>query len=287
MVLRMLVVATCAHAWLLENSTFWRSPQREEPMWKRMLRTTSPRRRGVILWAHGRSATDTYCGTLKDSAHFRYCNGIKEGFNTQHREGRDLTRKNLERCARRNEMLSHVKPSHLSPEDKRDHLNTPEKFMRAARQFGYEVIVAEYRANALARMVSSWEMKPRSAADTKAQFCLPRGDLVRQFDEEYFLWQRGLRAAIHERLKVIEFSFENVTRGLCAAVKRTTLALESSKCGGSKCACREFESPHTKTSDRAASLAGRTSKEAAACITAALEDKPDYAWMLDLSRAEK
>ena len=77
MVLRMLVVATCAHAWLLENSTFWRSPQREEPMWKRMLRTTSPRRRGVILWAHGRSATDTYCGTLKDSAHFRYCNGMK------------------------------------------------------------------------------------------------------------------------------------------------------------------------------------------------------------------
>ncbi|KAK7248740.1 hypothetical protein SO694_00040262 [Aureococcus anophagefferens] len=99
MVLRMLVVATCAHAWLLENSTFWRSPQSEEPMWKRMLRTTSPRRRGVILWAHGRSATDTYCGTLKDSAHFRYCNGIKEGFNTQHRQGRDLTRKNLERCA--------------------------------------------------------------------------------------------------------------------------------------------------------------------------------------------
>ena len=184
-------------------------------------------------------------------------------------------------------MLSHVKPSHLSGQDKPDHLNTPEKFMRAARQLGYEVIVAEYRSNALARWVSSWEMKPRSAADTKAQFCRPRGDLVRKFDEDYFLWQRGLRAAIHERLKVIEFSFENVTRGLCAAVKRTTLALESSECGGSKCACREFESPHTKTSNRAASLAGRTSEEAAACITAALEDKPDYAWMLDLSRAEK
>ena len=124
-------------------------------MWRRMLKKTAPRRRGVILWAYGRSATDTYCGTLKDSAHFRYCNGIKEGFNTQHREGRDLTRKNLERCARRNEMLSHVKPSHLSGQDKPDHLNTPEKLMRAARQLGYEVIVAEYRSNALARMVSS------------------------------------------------------------------------------------------------------------------------------------
>ncbi|KAH8051127.1 hypothetical protein JL721_11223 [Aureococcus anophagefferens] len=107
------------------------------------------------------------------TAHFRYCNGIKEGFNTNHREGRVLTKAHLKRCAERNEMLSHVKPSHLSPEDKRDHLNTPEKLMRAARELGYEVIVAEYRANALARMVSSWEMKPRSAADTKAQFCLP------------------------------------------------------------------------------------------------------------------
>ncbi|KAH8045900.1 hypothetical protein JL722_13951 [Aureococcus anophagefferens] len=74
--------------------------------------------------------------------------------------------------------------------------------------------------------------------------------------EEKRLWQRGLRAAVHERLKVIELSFENVTRGLCAAVKRTTLALEPSECGGAKCACQEFESPHTKTSNRAASLAG-------------------------------
>ena len=41
------------------------------------------------------------------------------------------------------------------------------------------------------------------------------------------------------------------------------------------------------TSNRAASLAGRTSPEAAACITAALEGAPDYAWMLDLSRAEE
>ncbi|KAK7248738.1 2OG-Fe(II) oxygenase superfamily protein [Aureococcus anophagefferens] len=154
MVLRMLVVATCAHAWLLENSTFWRSPQSEEPMWKRMLRTTSPRRRGVILWAHGRSATDTYCGTLKDSAHFRYCNGIKGGL--QHEpprgpgadEGAPQALRGAERDARR------VKPSHLSPEDKRDHLNTPEKLMRAAREFGYEVIVAEYareRARAWSR----------------------------------------------------------------------------------------------------------------------------------------
>ncbi|KAH8062866.1 hypothetical protein JL720_13238 [Aureococcus anophagefferens] len=100
-------------------------------MWKRMLGRRAPRRRGVILWAHGRSATDVR-GTLKDSA-FRYCNGIKEGFNTQHREGRDLTRKNLERCARRNEMLTHVKPSHLSGKNKPDNLNTPEKLMRAAR----------------------------------------------------------------------------------------------------------------------------------------------------------
>ena len=259
-------------------------------VWRRMLKKTAPRRRGVILWAYGRSATDTYCGTLKDSAHFRYCNGIKEGFNTDRNhapQGRDLTRTNLARCARRDEMLSHIKPGHLSKQDRPDHITTPEKLMRAARDNGYEVVVAEYRSNALARMVSSWEMHARSAADTEAEFCLPGDGLVEKMAEEKRLWQRGLRAAVHERLKVIELSFENVTRGLCAAVKRTTLALEPSECGGAKCACREFESPHTKTSNRAASLAGRTSPEAAACITAALEGAPDYAWMLDLSRAEK
>ncbi|KAH8093025.1 hypothetical protein JL720_5199 [Aureococcus anophagefferens] len=143
-------------------------------------------------------------------------------------------------------MLTHVKPSHLSGKNKPDNLNTPEKLMRAARELGYEVIVAEYRSNALARMVSSWELKPHSAADATAHFCRHRGGLVRTFNKEYSLWQRGLRAAIHERLKVIELSFENVTRGLCAAVKRTTLALES-----------------------------RVRR---------LQDKPDYAWMLDPSR---
>ena len=133
-------------------------------MWRRMLKKTAPRRRGVILWAYGRSATDTYCGTLKDSAHFRYCNGIKEGFNTNHREGRVLTKAHLKRCAERNEMLSHVKPSHLSPEDKRDHLNTPEKFMRAARQFGYEVIVAESGAEDAQREQRRAIRKPTTRA---------------------------------------------------------------------------------------------------------------------------
>ncbi|KAH8062865.1 hypothetical protein JL720_13237 [Aureococcus anophagefferens] len=151
-------------------------------MWKRMLRTTSPRRRG-------------------------------EGFNTNHREGRVLTKAHLKRCAAERD-ARRVKPSHLSPEDKRDHLNTPEKFMRAAREFGYgssSPSTARTRSRA-------WSVVGDEAAVRRTQGpVLPaRGDLVRGMDEEYFLWQRGLRAAIHERLKVIELSFENVTRGLCA-----------------------------------------------------------------------
>ncbi|KAH8045331.1 hypothetical protein JL720_16749 [Aureococcus anophagefferens] len=136
-------------------------------------------------------------------------------------------------------MLSHIKPGHLSKQDRPDHITTPEKLMRAARNSGYEVVVAS-TGRRRSRAVSSWEMHARSAADTEAEFCLPGDGLVEKMAEEKRLWQRGLRAAVHERLKVIELSFENVTRGLCAAVKRTTLALEpsaSARGGASSARC--------------------------------------------------
>ena len=35
---------------------------------------------GVLLWAEGRSATDTFCETLKRTVGLRYCNGHEESF---------------------------------------------------------------------------------------------------------------------------------------------------------------------------------------------------------------
>ena len=67
---------------------------------------------GVLLWADGRSATDTFCNTLKKTVSLKYCNGHEESF-SRSKNRPPLTRKNLGKCSRRNELLAHVKPSHL------------------------------------------------------------------------------------------------------------------------------------------------------------------------------
>ena len=287
--------------------------------------TPRARRRGVIMWAHGRSGTTTYSEALKYSAHFEYCNGIKEGFSNMP-GGKILNMENLKNCVARNKMLTHIKPQHLTiakpTPGSTSHIDTPETLMKAARNVGYEVIVVEYRANALARMVSSWELharkkrfsqksKEQQDADTRWNFCphkqhglahfkwhatyLPAAPatLIEGFEADYAIWERGVAAAYKEGLTVIMLGFQNVTQHLCESVNRTTRALEPSICGGSKCACKMLGSSHTKGSKswhRAQlnlSLADRTSKEAARCITGELKGNPNYAWMLNLSQTEK
>ena len=165
--------------------------------------------------------------------------------------------------------------------------------MKAARSAGYGIIVVEYRANALARQVSSWELyktssnfekKSRKKKKTEVRdiFCK---DNIKNWEQLFAFWERGVAAASKEGLTVIELNFNNVTRHLCESVDLTTRAL--AWCGRGRCKCRLFTSPHTKTSHRKASLADRTSEEAARCVTEQLKVDPNYAWMLDLSRIEK
>lgn len=178
--------------------------------------TQSPPRRGVILWAHGRSATDTFCDSLQRSAHLPYCRNIKEGFNKMHSRGKRLTRDRLARCAAKGQMLTHIKPGHLDAGG----LGTPEALFRAAREVGFGVVVAEYRRNALARSVSSFEMHPHTAAEAESQYCRKPGALVARFEGERTLYERGVVAAKAERLKVIEFTFLDLISagGICTCV---------------------------------------------------------------------
>ena len=114
-------------------------------------------KRGVILWAHGRSATDTYCLTLRRSARMNFCRHMKEGFNTKHASGVLLRKKRLERCGKDGQLLTHIKPSHVRNTSRTD-LRSPEDLFAAAKGAGFEVVVAVYRHNALARAVSSFEI---------------------------------------------------------------------------------------------------------------------------------
>ena len=254
-------------------------------------------KRGVILWAHGRSATDTYCLTLRRSARMNFCRHMKEGFNTKHASGVLLRKKRLEKCGRSGELLTHIKPSHVRNSSRTD-LRSPEDLFAAARGAGFEVVVAVYRHNALARAVSSFEIHryaglKREDSGTLAarrreaklrqraseDFCHKPGALKRHFETERDLYDRGLRAARANGLKLLRFSFEAVTGDLCGTIKKTTTALGCE----TRCRCQPTLSKHQRTSRRDRSLAGRTSPEAAKCITAELAGDVRYEWMLNLT----
>ena len=226
-----------------------------------------------------------------------FCRHMKEGFNTKHASGVLLRKKRLERCGKSGELLTHIKPAHVRNSSRTD-VRSPEDLFAAARGAGFEVVVAVYRHNALARAVSSFEIHryaglKREDSGTLAarrreaklrqraseDFCSKPGALRRHFETERDLYDRGLRAARANGLKLLRFSFEAVTGDLCGTIKKTTTALGCE----TRCRCQPTLSKHQRTSRRDRSLAGRTSPEAAKCITAELAGDVRYEWMLNLT----
>ena len=238
-------------------------------------------RRGVVLWSHGRSASDALAGTLKDSANFSYCNGLKEGFGNKH-DSSLISKKALDPCRDRDEMLTHVMPVFLDKPG--NALTTPKAFFRAARDRGFKVVVAVWRENVLARQVSSFELMVAhgrvSSRDAGAREHFCGGTLIRQIEDLTRAYRAGVNAARDAGLKVVERTFDEVVSDLCGTVAAVTDELEDEFRGSS---CRPFESPHVLTSQRHKDLAGRTTPEAAACASKELRHSA-YAWMLDLGR---
>ena len=184
-------------------------------------------------------------------------------------------------------MLTHVMPDFLTKAS--NTLRTPRDFFRAAYVRGFKVVVAVWRRNVLARQVSSFELKiehARVRRDEGARESFCDGALTRLIANLTHSYRRGVDAAKEAGFVVIERTFDDVVGDLCGTVEMVAEALEPEICGGTKCECRPFESPHVMTSHRDQDMAGRTTPEAAACATRDLGDHPDYAWMLDLNARE-
>ena len=236
---------------------------------------------GVLLWAEGRSATDTFCETLRKTVGLKYYNGHEESFSPA-KDRPALTRKHLAACSRKNQLLTHVKPSHLVPGTD---LATPEELFGAAKGLGFGVVVADFRANQLARAVSSFERdvsRKRASRDAASQvFC--GGGVKAGFAANRTFWRRGVDAARAAHLKVVEIAFMDIITNVCGTVDRVTRSL--AQCSSPNCVCREDGyAKHLTGRPRGEGLAGRTSPAAADCLRRELGGDPRYAWMLTLSR---
>lgn len=233
---------------------------------------------GVVVWAHGRSATDTFAGSLMLTAGYAYCKGEKEAFKDDGPKADEL-----KTCFEDHERLTHVKPNHLRSEGE---LNNSSLFFDAAKDAGFTVVAAVYRANALHRMVSSFELNAKHLTDpaarcreTKELFCSNHTHHLR----DIFLDQRrellqGIEDAERRGFKVIQLTFEDVILDTCDSVART---LDLVSPGLSNSPCVVYQSPHTKTSHHNATLKERVGQAAYECIVDELQDDPAFSWMLE------
>lgn len=250
----------------------------------------------LLLWAHGRSATETLFGTLEKDAHVHPCYGVKEAFK---RESRTLSYASLMHCARtacredtKCAVGTHLKPSHLRGNS--SELQTTPEFVAAADQAGWRLMVVVYRRNSLARFVSSWELTHyRHTTNLKRRHSTQHSftGMIRTFEEQDRSLLVGIEAALATPgWRVLALDFLDVTQKLCrssGAVRQELRELGHTwlhpYVPGEEENCRTHVG-HTKTSHSEEPLAKRLGSERAANMIRAQLNGTVYEWMLDLKR---
>jgi hypothetical protein len=278
----------------------------------------------LLLWAHGRSATETLFGTLEKDAHVHPCYGVKEAFKGK-RESRTLSYASLMHCARtacredtKCAVGTHLKPSHLRGNS--SELQTTPEFVAAADQAGWRLMVVVYRRNSLARFVSSWELshyrhttnlKRRHSTSVTSvtapdEWALASNALsmpylwstqhaftgmIRTFEEQDRSLLVGIEAALATPgWRVLALDFLDVTQKLCrssGAVRQELRELGHTWLHPYVPGEEEncrTHVGHTKTSHSEEPLAKRLGSERAANMIRAQLNGTVYEWMLDLKR---
>ena len=254
----------------------------------------------LLLWAHGRSATDTLFGTLENDAHIRGCNGVKEGFaHDKVSESKLLTcvRTACTRQASSCIVGTHIKPMHLHGSA----LPTPPQLINAAHRANWRLMIAQYRPNHLAAMVSSFELMaglqhvtdPRSLESKGlAHFGIDLPAFFASMDQQLV---SGVETAVALGWRVVALDFSDITHSLCNssivvrrelhALGHTSLAssIVDTRAAASGHACRPHIG-HTSTSHRSLPWYLRVGGERVAARVRAQLNGTIYEWMTAVAR---
>mmetsp|Transcript_12095 Transcript_12095/g.22195 ORF Transcript_12095/g.22195 Transcript_12095/m.22195 type:complete len:383 (-) Transcript_12095:207-1355(-) len=250
---------------------------------------------GVVLWAYGRSGTTLFMQTMKNSVSptMHFCNHRKEPF-----EVLPLTRQTLLRCIKKRENLFHMKPHQMYFQTST--LRSPASFFKACAWAGFVVLVTVHRENLLAHALSQIDLNCRHEhTDAEARiecahnmssykFCRPDKNMLVMWKNERYKFDRGIGVARQQGMHVLNFTFAQVNRDACSAVKEVTKVMtESSN--------KEYTSPecaprgdayHKAASLHELSTLSRMGQTAYACFVKRIEESEEpskYRWMLDLS----
>lgn len=235
---------------------------------------------GVIIWAWGRSATDQFAFTARETLRWDYCLGAKEGLK------QDLSVNSLNRCVEKGTKITHVKPWMLTMDSST--LKTPAEFFEAALAANFSFVVAIFRENILHQTLSSFDLElargraklPRNESAAQV-FC--KKNLKKNLEFIRSSWDEGVAVARRLGFKILTLSFNDVIRDTCSAVQGMLDMMYEPSSPRRNSPCRMFVSPHTSTSFRPSTIEGRVGSAAYSCILNELQDDPEYSWMLDPS----
>jgi len=267
---------------------------------------------GIVLWSYGRSGTTFFATTLHKVLGTEWCNGCKESFRPSSKHViHPLDLKTLQVCQDQNQDFLHVKPEHLARGEEVSAAvassllsSKLQWFFGMCQQTGFKVLVANIRANALARDVSSQSLRCRGEEEcmhetARNEFCahpdltsLGFRDPIEAWEARLQVWLRGIEIAQQMGFVVIRTTFTEVTqntKSVCSLITRVLLASGSGK-RESAFNCSSAESKRSnKYSKDELTLHQRVGKKANRCIIGAIqraEDPAMYAWMLDLNQQE-
>ena len=191
----------------------------------------------MILWSHGRSASDALAGTLKASANFSYCNGLKEGFGNKH-DSSLISKKALGRVPRPRRDAD-ARDARL-PGQAGQRAGDAKSLLPGGPRPGFQG-----RRGGLARerfskagLVLRTDGGARAGTERSGRArALLRRDLTQQIEDLTRAYRDGVNAARDAGLAVVERMFDEVVSDLCGTVAAVTDELEDEFRGSS---CRPF-----------------------------------------------
>mmetsp|Transcript_17404 Transcript_17404/g.54358 ORF Transcript_17404/g.54358 Transcript_17404/m.54358 type:complete len:306 (+) Transcript_17404:44-961(+) len=234
---------------------------------------------GVVLWAHGKSATDYYAKSVVNTANWTLCNRDKESFKPQVRK---LNAHNIRACIDRGQRFAHIKPGHLQWAE--EGLEDPTRLFQTLKDSGWTVIAVLHRENSFSRQLSgiNWHLRHESAKKARDKsfthhFCTKGDNVEVQYKPERKIITDGINAALAAGLKVLYLTYADVTEDTCGAVHDTLKLYDPNR---DWAAC-ELDANNTHSRSHVEiPLGEHVGDEALQCVNRLFDGHPEWSWML-------
>jgi hypothetical protein len=270
---------------------------------------------GVLVWALGRSGTETFFQLIKAVSNnaIHAIAGDKLGGESFRKVPNGIPKGALRETIERGFRYAHLKPKHLHAENtsmlKTTRIQDVDELMASAKEAGFTVVVNVYRANELATLLSAVAMEenrlkrtnnsPDAGEDYSAdEMCYPHSEwwndsslqtnfssLPEKFERQREQIHSGLAAAVKAGLATMSVTFEDVvTRGCDVGKAVVDFYNKNSEQKLSQAGtCEEGLTGGHSSHDDAQTIEGQMGKDANTCLLDDFQKFPEYKWMLEES----